>query len=96
MAQRYKRIDLTGFSPEQRHALIEVQRRLKETAAQRQEMADAARAAFAATVQAPTWNIVEGQYPLKGLPPQDAAQHWNVGAPKVNYVDHIEGIDDDG
>lgn len=95
-AKQYKRIDVTGYTPEQKRALLAFQQRVKATAAQRNEMAQAARAAFAATATAPEWTIATGHYPEAGKPPTDDDQHWNIGAPQVNYVDHIEGIDGDG
>lgn len=93
---QYKRVDLSGFSAKQRRALADFQKQLKATVAQRNELAKAARAAYAATVTAPTWNLAEGEYPGEGQPPDLQEQHWNIGAPQVNYVDHIEGIDTDG
>jgi hypothetical protein len=37
-------------------------------------------------VKAPQWRIAEG--PCEGDKPQQ--ESWHVGAPEVNYVDHIE------
>ena len=90
MSKPVKRVDLSKLSPEQRAALIQFVRDAKTVAPQMDEIRDTARAMFAQIVKAPKLGIAEAEPPGATRPPQDL---WHVGAPEVNYVDHIERPD---
>lgn len=79
-----KKVDLSKLSPDQREAFIKFYRDCRSFAGTREEIQQTAQAVFQEFVKSPTWEISEG--PAPGDQPQKL---WHVGAPEVNYVDHI-------
>ena len=83
MSKPVKRVDLSKLDAEQKAALQAFLTNCRMAAPHVQEMQEAAKAVFADMVRAPQWGIAEAQdKPRESL--------WHVGAPEVNYVDHIE------
>lgn len=72
---------------EQRAALGQFIRDAKAAAPHIQEMRDTSQELFKQWIASPSWQIAEGEKPDDPPTPKQ----WNIGAPKVNYVDHIEG-----
>lgn len=89
MSKPIKRVDLSKLNSEQRAAFIQFAKDCKQAAPNVTEMQQTAQAVFAHWLKSPEWHIAEGENP-GSKPPQDL---WHVGAPKVNYVDHIERPD---
>jgi hypothetical protein len=85
-----KRVDLSKLNPEQRAAVIQFAKDCAQAAPQVQEIQQTAAAVFREWLRSPQWGISEGE------PPQAQPQQnlWHVGAPQVNYVDHIERASD--
>jgi hypothetical protein len=81
-----KRVDLSKLNPEQRAALIQWIKDVKALEPVIKQAREEAQTIFAETVKAPQWRIAEA--PCDGEKPQQ--ELWHVGAPEVNYVDHIE------
>lgn len=86
MSKPIKRVDMSKLNPQQRAAVIQFVKDCQQAAPQVEEMQQTAQAVFAHWLRAPQWHIAEGENPQ----PQDL---WHVGAPEVNYVDHIERPD---
>lgn len=82
--------NLDKLTPEQRAALATWMRDMRKMLPAMQELERTAKSVYQAILDAPTWTIVEGE-PMPGNEPS-VEQLWNVGAPQVNYVDHIEPI----
>lgn len=82
-----KRVDTSKLTIEQRAALSQFIRDMKRAEPEINEMRRVAQEVFKRWVDSPTWSIVDGTKPEGDAPPEG----WNVGAPKVTYVDHIEG-----
>lgn len=87
MTKPVKRVDLSKLSPEQRAALGQFLRDSKRAAPQVEEMRQTAQQVFAHLLKTPEWQLAEAE-PPQGERPQESL--WHVGAPEVNYVDHIE------
>jgi hypothetical protein len=85
MTKPVKRVDLSKLNPEQRAALIQWIKDIKTLEPVIKEVREDAQTIFAQTVKAPELRVAEA--PLDGDRPQEL---WHVGAPEVNYVDHIE------
>jgi hypothetical protein len=81
-----KRVDLSKLTSEQRAAFIQFVKDCQQAAPQVKEMQQTAQEVFDAWVRSPEWGISEGERP-ESAPRQSL---WHVGAPQVNYVDHIE------
>lgn len=89
MSKPIKRVDLSKLDPQQRAAFLQFVRDCKQAAPHVEEMQKTAQQVFAHWLRAPQWHIAEGQH--AGAPPKQ--NPWHVGAPQVNYVDHIERPD---
>jgi hypothetical protein len=76
------------LSDEQINALHQFQRDFGKAYPQIQQAQVAAQRIFQEMVNAPTWQIAEGQKPHYA--PEPEPQEWKVGHAKVNYVDKIE------
>ena len=85
-----KRVDLSKLDAEQKAALQAFLTNCRMAAPHVQEMQDAAKAVFANMIRSPQWGIADGEQPENGTPRESL---WHVGAPEVNYVDHIERPD---
>lgn len=82
-----------GMNPEQLAALNKWAGDMRKAAPMMKETAAAARKISEEMIAAPVWRMAEGSAP--GGAPRPAEQPaWNIGAPKVNYVDHIDRIGD--
>jgi hypothetical protein len=82
-----KRVDVSKLSVEQRAALGQFIRDAKSAEPYIREVQDTAQEVFQAWLRSAQWSIVEGDNPEDAKP----SKLWNIGAPQVNYVDHIEG-----
>jgi len=78
-----KRVDLSKLTPDERAAFVQLVRDAQAAAPHMKEVQDTARTVFAQWLKSPKWGVAEGEEKQ----PQDL---WHVGAPAVNYVDHIE------
>jgi len=86
--------NLARLTPEQRGALADWARAMQAAAPRIQEIGKTAKDIRDAIVNAPQWRIVEGE-PLPGHEiPTETVDPWNTGGPTVNYVDHIEPINE--
>lgn len=77
----FKRVDVSKLNPEQRAALAQLIRDCQQSAPDMKAMQDTAKQVFAQWLKAPQWGVAEA----------DREDLWHVGAPAINYVDHIEG-----
>jgi hypothetical protein len=78
-----KRVDVSKLTPDERAALSQLVRDAKAAGPDIKALRDTAKTVFSQWLKSPRWGIAEGE----GEQPQDL---WHVGAPTVNYVDHIE------
>lgn len=58
-----------------------------------QGLANTAKAIHRDMIGSPVWRVAEGQ-PEAGRERPTDQDPWSIGAPKVNYVDHIETLGD--
>jgi hypothetical protein len=80
MTKPVKRVDVSMLTADERAALAQLIRDAKTAAPDIKAMQDTAQAVFAQWLKSTQWGVTEGE-------PEDP---WRVGAPAVNYVDHIE------
>jgi hypothetical protein len=90
-----------GVSPEQLAALNKWAADYRTALPTIERMVGTAKEIHARTVAAPIWRVAEGS-PEAGQEPMPELK-WDIGAPKVNYVDHIdvstdspESVNDEG
>lgn len=87
MSKPVKRVDISKLSDEQRAALGQFIRDAKSAEPYLRELRETAQDVFKQWMHSPQWSIVDGERPDDAAPQQT----WSIGAPKVTYVDHIEG-----
>lgn len=87
--KKVKRVDLSKLTDEQRDAFIQFAKDCAEAGPAMQDMHNVARTIHGHMIRAKEWSIATGVAP-EGARPN--GETWNIGAPKVNYVDHIEGF----
>lgn len=80
---------VTGLDAKQLAALNDWASTYRTTLPKMAEIATAARKVNQEMIAAPVWRAVEGE-PEPGKPKPSFDQQWNIGPPKVNYVDNIE------
>lgn len=82
-----------GMKPEEIAALNQWAKDFTKVAPMMRQTAMAARKISEEMIAAPVWRMAEGSAP-GGAPRPEDQPAWNIGAPKVNYVDHIDMIGD--
>jgi hypothetical protein len=85
-----KQIPVQGMSPEELAALNDWAAHMRQAQAHMSSVAKSAKAIHKATIEAPEWGIAVTQ-DLNDMKDKPLEAMWNIGGPKVNYVDHIEG-----
>lgn len=85
-----KRKPVHGASPEQLAALNKWAADFRKAAPAMQRTAAAAKKIHQDMLAAPLWRAVEGQVPADMQRPVEAKDPFSIGAPKVNYVKHID------
>jgi hypothetical protein len=83
-----KVVPVQGVSPEQLAALNKWAADYRERMPQVAGIVNVAKDIHRQAVAAPVWRVAEGT-PEVGCDKAPEVS-WNIGAPKVNYVDHIE------
>jgi hypothetical protein len=86
MPKPIKRVDLSKLTPEQRDAFIQFVKDCRAAAPQIEEFKQTMQQVFVEMVRAPRWSLHDAE----GAPPPGLDELWHVGAPVVNYVDHID------
>jgi hypothetical protein len=84
-----KIVPVQGISPEQLAALNKWAADYREAKPKLAAIAKTAKDIHGRAVAAPVWRVAEGT-PEPGQEKPTDMPGWNIGAPKVNYVDHIE------
>lgn len=82
-----------GMNPEELAALNDWANTMRRAAPQMRATATAAKTITEAMIGAPVWRMAEGT-PEFGHQKPTNEDPWKIGAPKVNYVEHIETIGD--
>jgi hypothetical protein len=85
-----RRKPVSGMDPEQLAALNQWASDFRKVAPKMAELAGSSQAMHKAMLEAPVWRVVEGTPPAGELRPEEVKDPWAIGAPKVNYVDHID------
>lgn len=83
-----RQMPVHGITPEQLEALNKWAADLTKAMPEMTRMAQTAKAIHRDMVNAPKWQIAQGD-PVAGAP-KVMEDMWSIGAPKINYVDHID------
>ena len=87
------RNNLHMLTPEQRAALAKYAKDMQMAKPQLKHLADTSRQIYQSMLDAQTWRIADAPLPPDTKEPPEQ-QVWAIGAPKVNYVDRIDHIED--
>lgn len=83
-----KQIAVRDMNAEELAALNDWATAMRQAMPAMQGMAASARSIRDRMIESPQWQILEGRQPTdETIKPGDP---WRTGAPKINYVDHIE------
>lgn len=86
------RNNLHMLTPEQRAALAKYARDMQTAKPQLRHLADTSMQVYQSMLDAQTWHIADAPLPPDTKEPPEQ-KVWTIGAPKVNYVDHIDHIE---
>jgi hypothetical protein len=79
-----------GMNPEELAALNKWASDFRKVAPQLAQLASSSQGIHKAMLEAPVWRVAEGRPPGDMPRPEEKKDPFSIGAPKVNYVDHID------